>query len=260
MIGPIEKGFKKASVETPSEGSYEGVNLTVLPKYISYKAALLREKMTLYYLITAILLIFGVHYLASRIEISGLQGKLREKEYILAPGVMDFTKASPQRVSDSYVYDAAMDFLSSLGNISATNIDEQYNLIRRFMSHNLKIRFDIETSDWMAQVKVDNISQLLKVTDLEVTSDLKGSYKIVAIGRVDFYAEHQYLGHEDQIIQMILRLVPPESGKRWYLQITSLSWERAETFRAKSKLSKPHDSTHQGAMEGLSKSSSQNRE
>lgn len=238
MIGPVEKGFKKAALEASPEGSYGGVDLTVLPKYIAYKSALLREKMTLYYILTAVFFLFISHYLVSRLEISSLHGKLREKEYILAPGVLDFTKASPQMVPESYIHDAAMDFLSTLGNTNAANIDEQYTSLKRFMSHDLKVQFSVETSDWLEQVKTDNISQILKVTEIEITSDLKGAYRIIALGRADFYAEQQYLGHEDQVIEMIVRLVPPESGKRWYLQIISLSWDGAETFKTKSDLSR----------------------
>lgn len=237
MIGPIEKGFQKAELSVPPKGSYEGVDLSILPKYIAYKSALLREKMTLYYVLGAISLLFFSHYFVSRLEISSLHGKLREKEYILAPGVLDFTKASPQMIPNSYVHDAAMDFLSSLGNVSAANIDEQFTSLKRFMSKELKVQFDVDTVDWIEQVKTDNISQILKVTDLEITSNLDGAYRVIALGKADFYADQQYLGHEDQVIEMILRLVPPESGKRWYLQINSLSWEKADTFKTKSNFS-----------------------
>lgn len=238
MIGPIEKGFKKAEVTTPPTGSYEGVDLSVLPKYIAYKSALLREKLTLYYLVSAIGLLFFCHYFATRIEISNLHGKLREKEYILAPGVMDFTSASAQMIPNSYVHDAAMDFLSSLGNINSSNIDEQYAALKRFMSEKLKVQFEVDTDEWIEQVKNDSISQILKITDIEITSNNEGAYRVIALGRADFYSDQQYLGHEDQVIEMILRLVPPESGKRWYLQITSLSWEKQENFKTKSNYSK----------------------
>ena len=96
MIGPIEKGFNKASIEAPPQGSYERVDLRVLPKYLCYKAALLREKMTLYYLLVAIIALFAVHYLVSRLEISHLHGQLREKEYILAPGLLISQKPPPK--------------------------------------------------------------------------------------------------------------------------------------------------------------------
>ena len=44
MIGPLEKGFNKATLEAPIKDSYEGVDLSILPKYVAYKAALLKEK------------------------------------------------------------------------------------------------------------------------------------------------------------------------------------------------------------------------
>ena len=89
MIGPIEKGFQRASVESPPQGSYkDSGSKPSSVNTVSYKAALLREKLgTLYYILTAVLLLFVAHYLISRSEISDLYGRLREKAVIiLAPG------------------------------------------------------------------------------------------------------------------------------------------------------------------------------
>lgn len=236
MIGPSEKGFKRKKVIKPDSKDTK-IDLTLLPQYISYKSALLREKTNLHYLLIFGVLIFSAYFVTSRMEVSDLHTKLREKEYILAPGVMDFTKASPHALPNNYIYDASMDFLSTLGNVSSTNIEAQYSSLKRFMSNELKVRFEIDTADWVEQVKLENISQILKVTKLETTSNNEGAYKIKAQGKVDFYAERQYLGAEDQVIEMVLVLVPPESGKRWYLQITSLQIEKAETFNKKTEFS-----------------------
>jgi len=239
MIGSMEKGIEAAKLSRPPEGSYEGLDLKVLPKYICFKAALLKEKTTLQ-LVVLILAIFLLgHYAISKLEVVKLYQKLREKEYILAPGVMDFTTASPQSVPDSYISDAVSDFLSSLGNVNPNNIDEQYRSLARFMNQRLKIKFDMDTADWVQQVKTENISQILTITDKEIKSDEKGSYKIVALGRAEFYTNHQYLGYEDQVVEMILKLTPPESGKRWYLEIENLSWSKAKTFETKSHLESP---------------------
>ena len=164
--------------------------------------------------------------------------RYRLKEYILAPGVMDFTTASPQTVSESYVADAVTDFLSQLGNVNPTNIDEQYESLSRSMSPELQIKFKMEIADWASQVKENGISQLLNVTQKEIKTDEKGNYRITAIGRAEFYSQNNFLGHEDQVIEMQLKLVPPESGRRWYLQITRLGWNKVEAFRAKKSLQK----------------------
>jgi len=106
------------------------------------------------------------------------------------------------------------------------------------MSKRLKIEFEMEMSMWIQQVKTENISQILTITEKEISLNKNGTYKIVAIGRAEFYANHQYLGYENQIIEMVLQLVPPKSGKRWYLQINSLSMSKDEIFNTKNNLSK----------------------
>lgn len=238
MVGPKEKGIQKNQIQTPLSGTYAGVDLRLLPRFISYKASLLKEKMTLKLVMAILLTVFCSHYLGTRLEVASLHKKLREKEYILAPGVLDFTTASPQAVPDSYVNDAVTDFLSDLGNVSANNIDEQYSTLKRFMSDQLKVTFEMETADWVTQVKSEGISQILTVIDKEIRTDEEGNYKVIATGRADFYASQQYLGHEDQVIEMALRLTSPKKGKRWYLQITSLSVSKADAFKVKTDLSK----------------------
>jgi len=238
MIGPKEKGIEKEQVDSPPQGTYEGIDLKVLPKYLCFKASLLREKMTLKSVIAVIMSLFLFQYCTNRVEITSLHKKLREKEYILAPGVQDFTTASPQAVPDSYVNDAVNDFLSDLGNVSANNIDEQYNTLKRFMSDKLKVAFDLEASSWIEQVKTEGISQISTVIDKEIKTDNDGNYHVIATTRAEFYASQQYLGHEDQVIEMTMKLSPPERGRRWYLELTSLNWGKAETFKTKTNLSK----------------------
>jgi len=238
MIGPKEKGMEKGQIQTPPNGTYEGVDLRLLPRFISYKASLLKEKMTLKKVMAILLILFCFHYFGTRFEVASLHKKLREKEYILAPGVLDFTTASPQAVPDSYVNDAVTDFLSDLGNVSANNIDEQYNILKRFMSDKLKVTFEMETGDWVEQVKSEGISQILTVIEKEIKTDEEGNYRVIATARADFYASGQYLGHEDQVIEMALQLTSPKKGKRWYLQITSLSLSKADAFKVKTDLSK----------------------
>lgn len=239
MIGPMEKGFAAARLDAPPKDVYDGVDLSTLPKYICYRAALLKEKMTLQYVVLALLFLSIGHYATSRVEISGLYTKLREKEYILAPGVLDFTPAAPQTVTDSYINDAVTDFLSDLGNVNAATIEEQYARLTRFMSRKLRIQFEMDTAQWIAQVKTEGISQMLTLREREIRSDDKGAYKVVALGRAEFYGNQSYLGFEDQVIEMTLRLVAPEAGKRWTLQIESLAWNKAASFNTRRALAKP---------------------
>lgn len=232
MLTAMEKGIEAAQVSTPPVGEYNGIDLKILPKFICFKAALLKEKSTLQYIlaihIAAFVTVFGI----SRCEIHGLEKKLREKEYILAPGVMDFTTASPQTVSDSYVIKAAMNFLLQLGNINSVNVAEQYQRLSESMSLDLRIQFLEEAKSFMELVKTENISEVLKVIDHEVISTEDGNYKVTALAKRERFSSGESLGYEDEVIQMTLRLIPPEKGKEWFLEITSLKRGRAESFKS----------------------------
>ena len=233
MLTAMDKGIEAAKVASPPMGIYRGVDLRILPKYVVFKAAMMKQKMTLQYVFAIHLAAFVMIFAVSRYEIHGLEKKLREKEYILAPGVMDFTPASPQSVSDSYVVNAAMSFLGMLGNVNAANIDEQYKRLSTFMSRELAIQFEEEAREWQETVKVENISEILRVTDREIVSNEGGFYKVTAISQRERYSNSESLGHVDEIIEMTMRLVPPVQGKEWYFEITSLKRARSDGFKSK---------------------------
>lgn len=233
MLTAMDKGVEAALVTTPPVGVYKGVDLRILPKFIAFKAAMLKQRMTLQYILAIHLAAFALNIAFSRIEIHGLEMKLREKEYILAPGVMDFTTASPQSVSDTYVVNAAMSFLSMLGNINAANVDEQYKRLSSFMTPELRIQFEEEAKEWRETVKSENISEILKVTDREVVTTSEGFYKLTALTSRERYSNNESLGHVDEVVEMTLKLVPPVKGKEWYLEITNLKRSRTEGFKTK---------------------------
>jgi hypothetical protein len=236
MIGAAEKGVQAANLKTPPIGEYDGFDLKKLPKYICYKAAYLKTQMTLRYMLAALAVIFAVYASIREYSFLKFMERYRLKEYILAPGVMDFTAASPQTVTESYVNDAVTDFLTQLGNVNPTNIDEQYEALSRSMSPDLQIKFKMEVADWVNQIKENGISQIVRINQKEIKTDEKGHYRITAMVRAEFYSQSNFLGHEDQVIEMQLKLVPPDSGRRWYLQITRLGWNKIEDFRAKKSL------------------------
>jgi len=232
MLTAMNKGIEAAQVATPPVGVYRGVDLRILPKYIAFKAAMVKQNLTLQYILAIHIAAFVMSFTLSRFEIHGLEKKLREKEYILAPGVIDFTPASPQAVSDSYVVNAAMTFLGMLGNVNAANIDEQYLRLAGFMSPELAIQFEQEATDWRETVKQENVAEILRVTDREVVSSGDGFYKVTAIAQRERYSNSESLGRVDEVIEMKLRLVPPIKGKEWFLEITSLKRSRADGFKA----------------------------
>jgi hypothetical protein len=237
IIGPMEKGMEVAKIQVPAASHVDGVNLSILPKYICYRAALIREKVSLQYALALVSGVSLILFMTSRLEISQLHTKLREKEYILAPGVQDFTPVAPQNVPDSHIQNTAMEFLQTFGNINPLNIDEQYARLAENMSPELRIQFDLEATPWKAKVKEEGISQILGISEKEIRSNHEGKYEVTAIAKLDTFVNHEHIGTTDQVIEMVLKLVPPQAGKRWYLQIEKLESHEANTFRVKSRLS-----------------------
>ena len=235
MISALEKGMEAARISAPPQGSFEGVDLTVLPKYICFRAALLQSRLTQQYIILGLAALLVVYFAITRIEVYSLNGKLRAKEYILAPGVQDFTPASAQSVPDSYVSDAVTEYLGQLGNLTAGNVDEQYKLLSENMSPQLKVKFLAEASELKNRIKAENISEMLTITDKEIRASGEGYYQVTALARRDTYVNNEFIGHNDEAIEMVLQLVAPRNGKRWFLQINSLARQNAQTFRVKRK-------------------------
>lgn len=243
IIGPMEKGFQIAKLQTPPAHVVDSVDLRILPKFICYKAALLREKVALQFWLALLGGAFLVVFLGSRWEVYNLNSKLRAKEYILAPGVQDFIAVSPQSVPDSHVQNAAMEFLQTFGNINPANIEEQYRRLTESMSPDLRVQFELEAAPWRAKVKDEGISQILSITEKEIRSKGDGYYQVTAIGRKDSFVNSEHIGATDVVIEMVLKLIPPQAGRRWYLEIVKLVSQDANAFRVKSRISAPATTT-----------------
>ena len=228
MLTAMNKGIEAAEIATPPVGVYQGVDLRVLPKYIAFKAAMLKSQSTLQYIVALTVAVLISNFAISRYEVNSLEKKLREKEYILAPGALDFATASPQSVSDEYVTSAAMTFINLLGNVNATGIDEQYHRLATFMSSQLRVQFEEEATAWRENVKSENISEILKVTDRHIVAISQGGYRATVLALRERYANGESMGRTEEMIEMTMKLVPPERGKMWFLEITSLKRSKAD--------------------------------
>ena len=209
------------------------LDLSMVPNYVSYKAALAREKDLLRKACVGLFLTLLAVFVTSRVEVYKLQEKLRIKEFILAPGVNDFIPVAPQSVPDSYVQHAVSDFVSTLGNTNPNNIEERFKQLSSVMSPSLQIKFNAESKDWIGKARADNISEMATITDKRIEADGEGAYKAVVRLRTDSFIAAESIGYRNEVIEMGLRLVAPDSGRRWFLEITSLSRESEDAYGAR---------------------------
>lgn len=228
LVGAVEKGFERAQIAKVSLPA--GLDLATVPNYVAYKAALIREKLLLQYLCIGLGVIgFGVTALW-RIDVSSLEAKLRLKEYILAPGVNDFIPVSPQTVPDAYIQHAVSDFVATLGNTNPTNIDERFKQLSSLMSPSLQIQFAAEALEWTAKARNENISEMTTILEKRIEAGEGGTYHATVRVRTDSFVGPESIGYRSEVIEMGLRLVPPDAGRRWYLEITSLSRSSADAY------------------------------
>jgi len=228
LAGAIEKGFERARLSRVEIAT--NLDLSMVPNYVAYKAALIREKTMLQHVCVGLAAILVVMFVASRFEVSHLETRLRLKEYILAPGVSDFIPVAPQSVPDAYVQHAVSDFVATLGNTNPTNIEERFKQLSAVMSPALQVQFNAEAVEWVAKARAENISEMLTVLEKRVEADADGKYRAVIRTRTDSFVGSESIGYRNEVVEMGLRLVPPDVGRRWFLEITSLSRGSAEAF------------------------------
>jgi len=139
-------------------------------------------------------------------------------------------------VPDSYVQHAVSDFVDAIGNVNPTNIAERYTQIASVMSPALQVQFNSEGSEWMERVLADNISEITTVLSKRIEVDPSGHYQATVKTRVETFIGSESIGVRGEVIEMGLKLVPPDLGKRWCLQITSLSRKSEEAHKVSKSL------------------------
>jgi len=228
LFGAIEKGFERARLSRVEIAT--NLDLSMVPNYVAYKAALIREKALLQHGCLGLGVIALVFFIAGRVEVSSLENRLRLKEYILAPGVNDFIPVAPQTVPDAYVQHAVSDFVSTLGNTNPMNIEERFKQLTSVMSPALQVQFNVEASEWITKARSENISEMVTILDKRIEADTDGQYRAVVHTRTDSFVGSESIGYRNEVVEMGLRLVPPDVGRRWFLEITSLSRGSADAF------------------------------
>ena len=234
VVGAVEKGFAKLAVGRIS--LHSAVDLGAVPKYVTYRAALIREKLLLQYACLGLAALLVAIFAISRVEVARLSEKLRTKEFILAPGVNDFVPVAPQTVPDAYVTHAVSDIIATLGNTNPVNIEMRYQQLEALMSPSLQIAFHAESQPWVQKARADNISEMTTVLEQKIVTVGDGTYKVTAHTKTEAFVGSESIGFRSEVVELGLHLVAPDVGRRWYLEITSLARSSAEAFTTGERL------------------------
>ena len=103
------------------------------------------------------------------------------------------------------------------------------------MSPQLKPKFLSESAPIIDQTKTDGISEIFNVTGKEIVAHDDGTFQVTVFGKRDRYINNEYVGKADEVLEIVLELIPPKKQKRWFLQIDSLVRESVEIFSKKKR-------------------------
>ncbi len=224
MLKAIDKGVEAAEMSRPPAGVYGNVDLRAIPKFVSYRAALLREKHGLHFILGLVVFLWTSTFLIQSNRIDYWQSKFREKEFILVPStIVGHTPAVPQTVPKSYVENAVSFFIELLGNTTPSNIQEHYERFSNYMSPELRTQFLAETVNWRETARTENIYEQVEITQNERLGDGKGGFDVTVALRRDRRVGGDFMGSSPEIIKMRLQLVPPQGEKEWIFEIKEFS-------------------------------------
>ncbi len=224
MLKAIDKGAKAAELTRPPAGVYGDVDLRVIPKYVSYRAALLREKVGLQYLLGLMGILWMGTFLVQSNRIDYWQTKFREKEFILVPSsIVGYTPAVPQTVPPSYVGNAISFFVEVLGNTTPANIQEHYERFASYMTPDLRARFLAETAPWRETARSEGIYEQVQIDKNEWKGDGAGTYDAQITLKRDRRVGSDFMGSTQELVKMRIQLVPPQNEREWIFEIKEFS-------------------------------------
>jgi hypothetical protein len=191
-------------------------------------------------IILAMLLIVGGSVMIwDRYLIKSLEIKLREKEYILAPGVVDFARVKAQLIPKVYVEEFAKTLAKTLGSFSARDIESQYRDLEKYLAVDFRIKFREETKKTLKEISTNDVSELFSPNGIEVIekndvfiATVKGTLIRFVSGLKVFEGAH--------VMEFSLKGVSPHESSPWALIVTEMK-RLPEEFYKKQQIGKTYE-------------------
>ena len=164
-------------------------------------------------------------------QLVGLSDRLSQKRIALVPSRLDQTiEVDVGRISEAQVHSTFTMYLSLLGTVDSTNIDENYRVLKDFMTPELKIQFERETREYRRMVKTEGLSEQSIVSTKKVDVAKDGQIEAVAVVRIRPSIGTTLGKIREEKVIMHMRVITNYEQNQWLLQITSLTRGPIETF------------------------------
>lgn len=173
-------------------------------------------------LLVIISLVSLVIIITDRVSIHNLETKLRDKEYILAPGLTDFAKVIPGIISKDYVKEFAESIAVSLGSFSANEVEKHYKELEKYLSSDFRIKFREKTKKDLSLLASNDLAEMFSVKSTEV-KETKLGFQASVIGTQTRYVSGLKVYEGSHAIVFELKGVVPSSNTPWALVIQDIS-------------------------------------
>lgn len=191
-----------------------------VPNYVVLEAAKKHVRLGIE-AILALSLVGNLIFVARLIDASD---KLSQKRIALVPSKLDqITEVDVGKISERQLHSTLVIYLNLLGTVDGSNIEENYRILKDFMSPELRVQFERETKDYRRMVKDEGLAEQLKISSKEIKVGKDGKILAEAIVRIrpSFGAT---VGKErEERITMEMKVVTNYENNQWLLQLSEIT-------------------------------------
>ena len=203
-----------------------------VPNYVVLEAAKKHVRLS----IEAILAVSLVGNLIFASRLVDLSDKLTQKRIALVPSKLDqITEVDVGQISERQVHGTFVMYLNLLGTVDGTNIEENYRILKDFMTSELRVQFERETRDYRHMVKDEGLAEQLKIVTKKIEISKEGQIRAEALVRIQPSFGSTVGKIREERIVMQMKVVTNYERNQWLLQLSDITRGPAQTFNSQEK-------------------------
>ncbi len=191
-----------------------------VPNYIALEAAKKHVRLGIE-AILAISLIGNLIFISHLIDLSD---KLSQKRIALVPSKLDqITEVDVGQISERQMHGTLVMYLNLLGTVDGSNIEENYRILKDFMTPDLRIQFERETKEYRRMVKDEGLAEQLKVVSKKIELSKDGHIHAEAIVHIQPSFGTTVGKNREELITMDMKVVTNYERNQWLLQLNEIT-------------------------------------
>jgi len=191
-----------------------------VPHYVVLEAAKKHVRLG----IEAILGISLVGNLIFASRLIDVSDRLTQKRIALVPSKLDqITEVDVGQISERQLHGTVIMYLNLLGTVDGANIEENYRVLKDFMTPELQIQFERETKDYRRMVKNEGLAEQLKVVNKKIELSKEGQIRVEALVRIQPSFGTTIGKIREERITMQMKVVTNYERNQWLLQLSEIT-------------------------------------